>query len=506
VALATAEALRDPTLKESLERLHLKPKHLKTNVAAKYASAICPPGDAVGCIAGQSIGEPSTQMTLNTFHLAGSGANLTLGIPRLREIIMTASANIKTPTMSVPIHANVPHKDATRLGRRFARLNLAELLASQNGITIREQMNKNSFHWERTYCVTLKLQAQERIYDAFHLTIQDVAKVVSDTFIKILSRIIQKETKRSNSTEKFDVTMSEDPIQSAPPENQNEVDDMNEGEDDEEIPQDDGVTTNARKKEMTSYGEMDQEEELIYKSQDRQTDTDDATSHDATLVTDDEEQLDASDQYLDPKGIIIDRQNNTLTLPPIGIDPAARTLLMIYLVERAARLTVVRSVPGVVQAYVAEEDHRGRCLQTSGVNMEELWKLDCVDHRRILSNHVWAMLNTYGVEAGRITIVMQVKAVFGAYGIKVDPRHLSLVADYMTHEGGYKAMSRHGIANSSSPFLKISFETPWDFLIDAARCCSKDRLETPSGNIVLGTPIRHGTGSFGLVAATDAFF
>ena len=55
----------------------------------------------VGCVAAQSVGEPSTQMTLNTFHLAGhGGANVTLGIPRLREVIMTASKKLKTPTMS----------------------------------------------------------------------------------------------------------------------------------------------------------------------------------------------------------------------------------------------------------------------------------------------------------------------------------------------------------------------------------------------------------------------
>jgi DNA-directed RNA polymerase I subunit RPA1 len=39
----------------------------------------------VGVLAAQSVGEPSTQMTLNTFHMAGRGeANVTLGIPRLR--------------------------------------------------------------------------------------------------------------------------------------------------------------------------------------------------------------------------------------------------------------------------------------------------------------------------------------------------------------------------------------------------------------------------------------
>ena len=52
----------------------------------------------------QSIGEPSTQMTLNTFHFAGRGEmNVTLGIPRLREILMVASANIGTPAMDIPV-------------------------------------------------------------------------------------------------------------------------------------------------------------------------------------------------------------------------------------------------------------------------------------------------------------------------------------------------------------------------------------------------------------------
>ena len=56
----------------------------------------------MGVLAGQGIGEPSTQMTLNTFHLAGRGeANVTLGIPRLREIIMTGTT--KLPTMTIPL-------------------------------------------------------------------------------------------------------------------------------------------------------------------------------------------------------------------------------------------------------------------------------------------------------------------------------------------------------------------------------------------------------------------
>lgn len=69
----------------------------------KYFNSLIQPGESVGPVAAQSVGEPSTQMTLNTFHLAGhGGANVTLGIPRLREILMTAAKCIKTPSMTLP--------------------------------------------------------------------------------------------------------------------------------------------------------------------------------------------------------------------------------------------------------------------------------------------------------------------------------------------------------------------------------------------------------------------
>ena len=82
-----------------------------------------------GCVAAQSVGEPSTQMTLNTFHLAGhGGANVTLGIPRLREIIMTASKSLKTPTMLVPLVKGQTLQTSKDLARSMSRLPLASLL------------------------------------------------------------------------------------------------------------------------------------------------------------------------------------------------------------------------------------------------------------------------------------------------------------------------------------------------------------------------------------------
>ena len=57
-------------------------------IESKFNQAQSTPGEMVGAMAAQSIGEPATQMTLNTFHFAGvSSKNVTLGVPRLKEII-----------------------------------------------------------------------------------------------------------------------------------------------------------------------------------------------------------------------------------------------------------------------------------------------------------------------------------------------------------------------------------------------------------------------------------
>jgi len=67
----------------------------------RFFQAISRPGEMVGSIAAQSIGEPATQMTLNTFHFAGvSSKNVTLGVPRLKEVINVAK-RLKTPSMTI---------------------------------------------------------------------------------------------------------------------------------------------------------------------------------------------------------------------------------------------------------------------------------------------------------------------------------------------------------------------------------------------------------------------
>ncbi|KAF1954657.1 beta and beta-prime subunits of DNA dependent RNA-polymerase [Byssothecium circinans] len=86
-------------MEESLNKVALD--HICGQIKDRFLRAAVPPGEMVGVLAAQSIGEPATQMTLNTFHFTGiSSKNVTLGVPRLKEILNIA-ANIKTPGMVV---------------------------------------------------------------------------------------------------------------------------------------------------------------------------------------------------------------------------------------------------------------------------------------------------------------------------------------------------------------------------------------------------------------------
>lgn len=119
---------------------------------------------------------------------------------------------------------------------------------------------------------------------------------------------------------------------------------------------------------------------------------------------------------------------------------------------------------------------------------------DILDVDALTTNDVGAMLRTYGVEAARATILRECRSVFGAYGIGVDVRHLSLIADFMTHQGGYRPFNRIGIESSASPLLKMSFETAAHFLTDASLRGSADNMKSPAARICVGRVVELGTG------------
>jgi len=184
----------------------------------------------------------------------------------------------------------------------------------------------------------------------------------------------------------------------------------------------------------------------------------------------------------------------------------SRKLLMISMVERHMRKFVIRSVKGITRALVVESSKqidknspKQYVIQTEGVNIPRMWQFtDIIKPNKIYSNHIYALLKTYGVEAARAAIMKEMKAVFGVYDISVDWRHLGLIADFMTYRGGFKPFNRSGMNTSVSPLQKMSFESCSKYLADAVLYGDRDTTTSTSSRITFGTMVRSGTGAFDL--------
>ncbi|CXI99849.1 DNA-directed RNA polymerase 3 largest subunit, putative [Plasmodium berghei] len=94
---------------------------------SKYFKYISSPGDAVGSISAQSIGEPGTQMTLKTFHFAGvASMNVTLGVPRIKEII-NASNVIQTPILNIPLRIKDNYNFALMMKSKLEKTSIRDI-------------------------------------------------------------------------------------------------------------------------------------------------------------------------------------------------------------------------------------------------------------------------------------------------------------------------------------------------------------------------------------------
>uniref|UniRef100_A0A3Q2W006 DNA-directed RNA polymerase subunit n=1 Tax=Haplochromis burtoni TaxID=8153 RepID=A0A3Q2W006_HAPBU len=168
-----------------------------------------------------------------------------------------------------------------------------------------------------------------------------------------------------------------------------------------------------------------------------------------------------------------------------------------------AQNAVIMETKGLTRCLLSETTtktgEKETVLNTEGINMHEIFKYsDILDINRLYSNEVHAMAKTYGIEVALKVIEKEIKNVFAVYGIEVDPRHLSLVADYMCYEGVYKPLNRHAIRSNSSPLQQMTFETSYKFLKQATMLGSHDQLVSPSACLVVGKVVRGGTGLFEL--------
>ena len=99
-----------------------------------YNKSKAEPGQAVGIVTAQSIGEPGTQMTLRTFHTAGiAERNVTLGLPRIIELV-DARKKPATPTMNIYLDKNVKSskEKAFEVARNILQTTIRDIITETN--------------------------------------------------------------------------------------------------------------------------------------------------------------------------------------------------------------------------------------------------------------------------------------------------------------------------------------------------------------------------------------
>jgi DNA-directed RNA polymerase I subunit RPA1 len=158
-----------------------------------------------------SVGEPSTQMTLNTFHLAGHGAaNVTLGIPRLREIVMTAAQKPATPTMKLPLRSTISDTDIEAFIKQVSRLTLSEVVER---VTVTERLSGKSPEANnsrfRRYSVLLEFYPQEEYTAEYEITPEQLHESLAFSFADRLKKEIQKELRLSMKTVQQDLSVGQ---------------------------------------------------------------------------------------------------------------------------------------------------------------------------------------------------------------------------------------------------------------------------------------------------------
>ncbi|XP_037531337.1 DNA-directed RNA polymerase I subunit RPA1 [Nematolebias whitei] len=496
----------------------------------KWQRALCDPGEAVGLLAAQSIGEPSTQMTLNTFHFAGRGEmNVTLGIPRLREILMVASSNIKTPMMSVPVLNNRKAlKRARALRKKLSRVCLAEVLQK---VDVVETLRIEKYHKHRIFKVTFTFLPPDRYHDDKLLSPHQILRYMETRFFRLFLEAMKKRVAKLASiaveTRKASLRDKDPDVEETAA-----TAELDEGGEEGEIVDDQGDEGDADASDAKIRSK--QEEEVDYESED-EDESDDAEDKEDGEAQENPESNSVEESQPEPAPVIVEtkkkgpsedslvqtRVNSVLQInsavEKYSFDQEQELWCEIQLalpvnkvhfdltsvLSTLAQNAVIMETKGLSRCLLSETTtktgDKQTVLNTEGVNMHEIFKYsDILDINRLYSNEVHAMANTYGIEVALKVIEKEIKDVFAVYGIEVDPRHLSLVADYMCFEGAYKPLNRHAIQSNSSPLQQMTFETSYKFLKQATMLGSHDQLVSPSACLVVGKVVRGGTGLFEL--------
>jgi DNA-directed RNA polymerase II subunit RPB1 len=354
-------------------------------IESRFNQSIAQPGEMVGAIGAQSIGEPATQMTLNTFHYAGvSSKNVTLGVPRLKEII-NVSKKPHTPSLTVYLKKEYA-KDSEAAKAVQATLEHTTLLT----VTNMTEIWFDPIQPADAERATVVEEDEDFVKSYYEMPDEEID--ISRISPWVLRVELDREAMSDKSLSMEDIT--------------------------ERIAKEYGTG------ELHVICNDDNADKLVLR---------------VRIVNDGPAQKgDGADGAEEEEDYVFLKKIETAMLSEMtlrGVEGIRRVFM------REPKLDGIDPETGAAIRY-----HEW-LLDTEGVNLHAVMCADRrVDETRTTSNDIVEIIRVLGVEAVRQALLGELRSVIEFDGSYVNYRHLAMLCDVMTYRGHILAVTRHGWA------------------------------------------------------------
>jgi DNA-directed RNA polymerase II subunit RPB1 len=441
----------------------------------QYKRSIVAPGEMVGMVSAQSIGEPTTQLTLNTFHSAGvaSKSNATRGVPRIEEIL-SLSENPKNP--SITVYFKEDDESTPERVQEFIPLiehtKLAEVVESVEVCFDPDDLN------------TLVEQDREVMsqYQEFEKLMEEC---VRDSVIAGTSGV-------------------------------------------PDVPSGGGAAASsaasaAMKSKWIIRIKIDSEAML-----DKKLTMDDI--HFAIKNSYGNEVSCAFSDYNDDNLVFRLRMENISQGKKSGggggafgggggnkqnpLDQSDHIYMIKTFQDQLLNNIVLRGVKGIKKVMLRKIKNTltkadgvytkkdSWVLDTTGTNLVHMLGQDYIDAKRTVSNDIQEVYRVFGIEAARQAIYNELAEVFDDSPINY--HHVCLLCDRMTVNSSMISIFRHGInSDDIGPIAKASFEETPEMFLKAARHAELDPMRGISANVMCGQEGYYGTSAFQVLVNMD---
>jgi DNA-directed RNA polymerase II subunit RPB1 len=420
---------------------------LLDTITLDYKRSIVTPGEMVGMIAGQSIGEVSTQMTLNTFHFAGvaSKSNVTRGVPRIEEIL-SLSENPKNPSLTIFLK----EEDETQKDKAQSIMYMLEHTKLEEVV-----------------------KSVEICFDPDNLTslIEEDKDTIEQfkTFENMVDECIESSlVNDENEKSKWVIRMVMDPEVML--EKNITMDDIN------------FTLKNSYDSQITCVFSDFNSDKLVFRI--RMNEVIKISSSRSAQKKTKVNPLDQSDHIYILKNFQDQLLQNIVLRGIKGIDKVILRKIKDNVFEKNG-------------VYKKEDIW---VLDTVGTNMLDILALDYIDASRVVSNDIVEVYNILGIEAARQTILNELVEVISYDGTYINYHNYCILCDRMTATSKLISISRHGINNDNiGPIAKASFEETPEMFLRAAKHAELDNMRGISANVMCGQEGFFGTSLFQVV-------